>query len=186
MQIIDADHVLDRLDSARNALLPRCVPERPCVPPGRLCRALHPKPIASCGQAARRRCLASRSPGSSVAGGAGSKHTFTFSRCLSGSSYIDQREAGHQQRQDRHGSTNGHPIFGPLMAFLMISMLPTQLRASAACHPFPGSSFARRANVGGRNLEAAETYVRLRCPEPADESDRPAAWRFAMRPTSQP
>ena len=34
-----------------------------------------------------------------------------LSRCLSGSSHVDQREAGHQQRQDGHGSTEGHPIF---------------------------------------------------------------------------
>jgi hypothetical protein len=32
-----------------------------------------------------------------------------LSRCLSGSSRVDQREAGHQQRQDGHGSTEGPP-----------------------------------------------------------------------------
>jgi hypothetical protein len=36
-----------------------------------------------------------------------------LSRCLSGSSHVDQREADHQQRQDGHGSTEGHPIFRP-------------------------------------------------------------------------
>jgi len=36
-----------------------------------------------------------------------------LSRCLSGSSHIDQRKAGHHQRQDGHGSTESDPIFRP-------------------------------------------------------------------------
>jgi hypothetical protein len=49
-----------------------------------------------------------------------------LSRCLSGSSHVDQREAGHQQRQDRHGSTEATQYSGLMfvMMFLMISMVP--------------------------------------------------------------
>jgi len=38
-----------------------------------------------------------------------------------------------------------------LMTFLMISMLPTQLKAGAACHAFTGAVLDAGPSVGGRN-----------------------------------
>jgi hypothetical protein len=68
------------------------------------------------------------------------------------------RNADHQQRQDGHGRTEATQYSGlmSLMTFLMISMLPIQLRASAACHPFRGVVLHAGHERGGRNWKLLE------------------------------
>ena len=81
-------------------------------------------------------------------------------RCLGGSSHVDhEKQATSSDKMDTAAlRATQYSGLMSLMTFLMISMLPTHLRASAACR-LPGSSFARHARAEAAEVRAVEAMT---------------------------
>jgi hypothetical protein len=91
-----------------------------------------------------------------------------LSRCVSGSSHVDQREAGHHHGQDGHGSTKSHPIFRPNVCDDVSDDLDgsNSHQSKRGLDAFPGRVLHAGRERGGPKLEAVEAITFLyQCPD---------------------